>query len=38
MAGWRRILARHRLRLGPMLPVRIPSLALISASAPKGLR
>jgi hypothetical protein len=38
MAGWRRILARHRLRLGPMLPIGIPSLALISAPEPKGLR
>src|SRR5579872_392591 len=29
-AGWRRILARHRLRVGPMLPTGMPSLALIS--------
>jgi hypothetical protein len=27
MAGWRRSLARQRLRLGPILPIGIPSLA-----------
>jgi hypothetical protein len=30
MAGWRRSLARQRLRLGPMLPAGMPSWALIS--------
>jgi len=30
-AGWRRSLARQRLRARPMLPIGIPSLALISA-------
>jgi hypothetical protein len=31
MAGWRRSLARQRLRIGPMLPTAMPSRALISA-------
>jgi len=30
MAGWRRILSRQRLRVGPMLPTGMPSLALTS--------
>ena len=31
MAGWRRSLSRQRLRVGPMLPTEMPSLALIWA-------
>ena len=36
MAGWRRILSRQRLRVGPMLPTGMPSLALISAYGSGG--
>jgi hypothetical protein len=31
IAGWLRSLSRQRLRVGPMLPTGMPSLALISA-------
>jgi choline dehydrogenase len=35
-AGWRRILSRQRPRIGPMLPIGMPSLALISAYGTGG--
>ena len=36
MAGWRRNLSRQRLRYGPMLPIGMPSPALISAYGTAG--